>query len=410
MAHNKKILFTSSDKFPPFRVDVSVLFGDKLVSRGYKIDWVLQSEKDCDRAYCTEWNGGMAWVGATDNGVSRWRRLQKHVFNIGNQLRVLRLAREQRYDIILVKDLFLTALPAMWAAKRSGANFIYWLSYPFPEASIHRAKEGSARYRVFYFARGHFFKWLLYKVLMPTAIHVFVQSEQMKKDVASEGVPPGKLTAVPMGVDQRNIPCAEQLPSRIDEGNEKRVLYLGTLAKVRHLDFLIRAFAKVLQKFPDAKLYLVGAGDDPSDDELLLAEAKRLGVVDSIVMTGFLPMKEAWGYVRDARVCVSPFFPSFILNSTSPTKLIEYMAMGKPVVANDHPEQRLVLSESGGGISVPYDEFAFSAAIIELLSDPVKACAMGENGRTYVMRTRSYDALGEMVDGKLQAIVGDRKS
>ena len=46
------------------------------------------------------------------------------------------------------------------------------------------------------------------------------------------------------------------------------------------------------------------------------------------------------------------------------------MALGKAVVANDHPEQRRVIEESGAGICVPYAEQPFAAAIVRLLEDP----------------------------------------
>ena len=75
-----------------------------------------------------------------------------------------------------------------------------------------------------------------------------------------------------------------------------------------------------------------------TDEQFLQQKVKRLGLTESVVFTGYVPMFEAWGFVCKADVCVSPMFPTFILKSSSPTKLIEYMAMGRPVVVNDHPE------------------------------------------------------------------------
>jgi glycosyltransferase involved in cell wall biosynthesis len=109
-------------------------------------------------------------------------------------------------------------------------------------------------------------------------------------------------------------------------------------------------------------------------------------------------MEEGWRYVARAAVAVSPFYPIPILRSTSPTKLVEYMAMGKPVVANDHPEQRKVIVESGGGICVAYDEAAFADAVVELLSNPDKASIMGRRGRRYVEEYRSYAVLADQVE------------
>jgi glycosyltransferase involved in cell wall biosynthesis len=123
-------------------------------------------------------------------------------------------------------------------------------------------------------------------------------------------------------------------------------------------------------------------------------------VSDSVIFTGYLPQREALRYVDAAEVCLSPFFPTPILNSTSPTKLIEYMAMTKPVVANDHPEQRLVISESGGGICVAYEEGKFAEAIVALLRDPELAREMGQKGRQYVAEKRTYSKLADVVEAK----------
>ena len=100
---------------------------------------------------------------------------------------------------------------------------------------------------------------------------------------------------------------------------------------------------------PTARLYVVGRGDDPEDETFLESEAARLGLQSSVVFVGQLPQAQALRYVREADVCVSPFYPTPVLRSTSPTKLVEYMAMGKAVVANDHPEQKRVIEESGAG-------------------------------------------------------------
>jgi glycosyltransferase involved in cell wall biosynthesis len=108
--------------------------------------------------------------------------------------------------------------------------------------------------------------------------------------------------------------------------------------------------------------------------------------------------------VAEADVCVSPFFPTPILNSTSPTKLVEYMAMGKAVVANDHPEQRLVIAESGAGLCVAWDETAFAQALLRLLRDPALARNMGERGRAWVLQHRTYDAIADLVERELLTV------
>jgi glycosyltransferase involved in cell wall biosynthesis len=148
---------------------------------------------------------------------------------------------------------------------------------------------------------------------------------------------------------------------------------------------------------PGANLVFVGRGEMPEDEQLLRAEAERLGVASSVTITGWLSMPHAWQHVRRAGVCVSPYFPAPILRSTSPTKLVEYFALGKAVVANDHPEQTAVIEQSGGGVVCPWDERAFAAAIVGLLLDPRRAAELGAAGRRYVTAHRTHWAMVTLV-------------
>ncbi len=81
-----------------------------------------------------------------------------------------------------------------------GRKFVYWLSFPFAEMSLSALEEGCARYPAYYLVRGWVLKLMLYRVVMRLADHIFVQSEQMKRDVAAQGVDPRRMTAVPMGI------------------------------------------------------------------------------------------------------------------------------------------------------------------------------------------------------------------
>ncbi len=326
------------------------------------------------------------------------------MLGIANDWRLFSRLRRGRYDAVEVKDKFLSGIFAIIASRMFRTRFIYWLSYPFPEHYLQRARDGTARYPLLYRIRGLAFKILLYRLLLPAADHIFVQSEQMRADIAAEGIPADRMTAVPMGV--RAELCAAAEPSRertLLPAHVPAVLYLGSLNKVRNLDFLIRAFARVRTAVPEARLYIVGRGDDPTDEEFLRSEAARLGLQASVVFVGQLPQAEALGFVREADVCVSPI-PE-ILRAASPTKLVEYMAMSKAVVANDHPEQKRVIEESDAGYCVPWEEQPFADAIVRVLNDPETAHAMGRRGLKYVLEHRTYAAIAAAVERQFLDVV-----
>jgi len=395
-----KILFITSDKYPPIRPAARAIFGEELVKRGHIIDWLIQAEKDCEVSHKQSYGNGTAYISATDDGKSRWNRLRKHILDIINDFRMFGLIKRSDYDIVQVKDKYLAALLALMLAKFKRIKYFYWLAYPHAEASLYSAKMAYARYRWITYFKGIAYRFVIYKLILPYADHAFVQSEQMKRDIISEGIPADKLTPIPgsLSLDQIPYKPLSEDNSRQHSLGYKKIVYIGTLISVRRLDFLVRVMRKVVKKFPDAKLYLVGKGEQPKDEELICAEIKRMGLNQTVILTGQLPMQEAIAYVADADVCLSPYYPIPILNSTSPTKLIEYMAMGKAVVANDHPEQSQVIEESGAGYCSPWSEDKFSEAIINLLDDPSLAREMGLRGRKYVEEYRTNSKMADIVE------------
>lgn len=394
-----RILFVTSDKFPPFRPAARVIFGKEFVSRGHVIDWLVQAENNTGDATDTDFGNGTAYIAQTDDGGSRWKRSRKHLLDLVNDFRMFRLVMRNQYDVIQVKDKYPAALLAILASRIGKSRFTYWLAYPHAEASLLDAREGTARYKYFYILRGLVFKFILYRIILPAADHIFVQSEQMRIDIAREGIPLSRMTPVPGSLSLSDVPYMPDHMARSDIQNDSgNIVYLGTLIRTRRLDFLIRVHARVVRSHPGAILFLLGKGEMPEDEELLAEEARRLGILDSVVFTGYLGMSEAWEFIRNADVCLSPYYPTPILNSTSPTKLIEYMAMGKAVVGNDHPEQRLVINESYAGFCTSWDEDEFADAITTLLSDPAMAREMGDRGRVYVEKHRTDHLMANIVE------------
>ena len=388
-------MFVTADEFPPFRPDAEVLFGKELLDRGYHVDWIMRSAEPTMPTGCLDWRGGKVWVAATNPGTRRVDRLLKHLLSLRNDMKVFSLTKSGAYDFVQVKDKFLATIMAIVAARRQRIRCFFWLSFPFPEQSLALAKSPHSRYRFFFLLRGLVFKFLLYDVICRWTDHIFVQSEEMKRVMAEKGVPAEKMTPVPMGVDLEIFLAADtdSLPDEADTA--PIVLYLGSLDRPRHLEFLLQVFAMVAETHPAVKLYFVGDSEEPGARAFLEAEAARLKVRDRTVFTGFLPRERALSYVRAAAVCVALTIDDPTYGVASSTKLIEYMALNKPVLANTHPDQKQVVEESGAGLCVPWDLQSFADGLTWLLSHPNEAQAMGEKGRDYVKRTRTYKTIAD---------------
>lgn len=401
-----RILFLTSDKYPPYRPAARYIFEGQLPARGHQVDWIIQAENDTSGFRTIERPTGTVFLSPADHRPSRLHRLYKHALGAMGDLRVLRIVARKRYDIVQVKDKYLGGVLGLIAARRSGVPFVYWLAYPHAEESRYTAVNGFARYAFFYRLRATVFEFLLYRVLLPAADHVFVQSDQMQRDLSERGIPHEKMTPVPSAIEKACLP--ELAPEPETPTREKRIIYVGTLLRIRRIDFLVRVLARVKRRHPNTRLYLVGGGEDPEDEARIHAEARRLGIIDSVTITGKLPLEEAWRTIAEADVCLSPYYPTPVLRSTSPTKLVEYMAFAKPVVCNEHPEQNQVIAESGAGLVTPWAEDAFSDAVCEILDDPKRARDMGRRGRRYVEAHRTDVVVGALVEEIYQRLCAQK--
>jgi glycosyltransferase involved in cell wall biosynthesis len=373
------------------RVDVADLFAIRLAALGLEIDYVLFENQATGLWRAKEWHGARAFIVGRSKRSGLIGRISNKLIEISADLRTFWQALVGPYDLIQVRDKFVVGVLALAASRLSGKRFVYWLSYPYAESRILDGKEGRAAYPWLSIVGGRVAAWLLYRIIMPNADHVFVQSEQMLDDIAAEGVSRELMTAVPMGVNESMLAVA---PAVVEPDS---ILYLGTLNRVRRLDTLVEALAIVRQTNANARLIIVGDGPTPADRDYLQQVVQRCGLSDAVEFTGALPMADAHAYVARAAVCVSPFYPTPVLQSTSPTKIVEYMALGRPVVANSHPEQSRIIAESAAGLCVEWSAAEFARAIGELLDDPVAAEAMAARGRDYVGAHRTYAVIAPLV-------------
>jgi glycosyltransferase involved in cell wall biosynthesis len=156
---------------------------------------------------------------------------------------------------------------------------------------------------------------------------------------------------------------------------------------------------------PEFRLMVIGEADEPSDRGWLQRHAVETGAARWVHFTGRLPFNQALALAQCAQVGLSPVPRSPLTEVGSPTKAVEYLACGLPVICNDQPDQAWVVEQSGGGRVVALDARAFADAIIATVSDPVAAQAQAEAGRLWVKTHRDYEVLARGVEARLRALV-----
>lgn len=400
----KKLLLLIADDFPTHRPDVTVLFGKELPRHGILSDLVAQQSRE-PPPNDVSWPPGKACVCARTGN-----RTRDQVAAFWHDCRALWQIDFRAYDAIQVRDKVFAGVVGLLSARLHRRPFFYWMSFPTSEGFLDLAHReglslGIARW-AFLEMKGRIGRWLLYRFLLPACDHIFVQSDRMACDLGSHGIPAERMTAIPMGVDLDAMGPIASCPLSFQQqlAGRRVIGYLGTLDRMRGLDILLEALVAVRKQVPNACLLLVGDAPELADREWLMNTAVELKVDDAVIWTGWLPTATAWDYLRHADVAVSVFPRGALLDSASPTKVIEYLALGLPVVANDQPDQQKVLTESGAGLSVEGNAIELAKAITRVLGDPALRASMSAAGPPYVKARRSYALLGEYLANVYQRL------
>ena len=394
------ILYLTAEQWPTFRADLSTLFGKYLPRFGVTCD--LVTEQDINNN-SKEWPAGKALLCKVPKN-----RAAHYVMKFLHLSKVLILADYKQYQAVQVRDMTMIALVALVMCKLKRKPFYYWLSYPQSEGQVQRAKARGMKAGVKYWfplLQGLIGKQLLYKIILTNADHVFVQSQHMLEVVARYGIKPEKMTTVPMGVDLEAVQ-KEIVASNHPFLDGKRVLvYLGTLDRVRRIEILFDMLSIIRKQVPNIALVLVGDTEDAEHRAWLKQQAEITGIAQHILWTGWLPMSEAWRYVAAAEIGLSPIPRGYLLDMGSPTKAVEYMALGLPVVMNDNPDQVLVAQESGAAKCIPLEAAQFANAVLTVLNDTSLKITMQNKGMDYVNKARGYHQIANSVSAKYHQLI-----
>jgi glycosyltransferase involved in cell wall biosynthesis len=224
-------------------------------------------------------------------------------------------------------------------------------------------------------------------------------------DIERNGAVPERVFIVRNGPDAKRVRTTEP-DERLRRMNKKILLYLGAMNPQDGVDHLLVALAHLLRDLKRTDFYcvLIGSGDSL---DALRAQAAALGLDDHLQFTGFIPDEDLLRYLSSADICLDPN-PSSPLNDVSTwIKVMEYMALGKPIVSFDLKETRVSARDAALYVT-PNDEAQFAAAVSRLMDDPVLCAEMGRYGQSRVKTelgwhvtsqnlVRAYDVLFERV-------------
>lgn len=212
---------------------------------------------------------------------------------------------------------------------------------------------------------------------------ISIATNESYKRIAIErgGMDPKKVFVVRSGpkLDRlRIIPPKDELKC----GRKYLIGYVGVMGAQEGIDLLLQAASYLIKDLErtDVHFGLVGGGTSLEEMKQMAID---LGIIDFVTFTGRVPDQELLEMLNTADICVNPDVANEMNDKSTMNKIMEYMALGKPIVQFDLTEGRVSAQESSL-YAKKNDPVDMALKIVQLLDDHELRKRMGEFGRDRV--------------------------
>ena len=293
-----------------------------------------------------------------------------------------------------------TPLTAAWAAaqvaRRRRVPWVFevqdlWPAFPIAMGAVPTAL---ARQQLYH----------MEKRLYQSASHILPLSPDMARYVTDLGIPPEKIITVLNGTDlelaARATPEAvAKLRQAQGLAGKRVILYAGTFGRANDMPTLVAAAEAMAAVDSDAVWLFLGHG---YFEPLVAAAAARWP--GRIRLVGGQARHEVFAWFALASVSVVSFLGLPVLDSNSPAKLYDSLAVGTPVVVTNAGWTKILVEQHACGWYVPAgNELALVARLREVLNNPAQLDAAGTNGKALAAREFDRQQLAMRVQRILEA-------
>jgi glycosyltransferase involved in cell wall biosynthesis len=306
----------------------------------------------------------------------------------------------KEYFIEYPVSLFWEFVLACWIKMRRGFDVIHAINPPdllfiiggffkfmFGTKFIYDHQDISPELYEAKFARHDFFYRLMFFLEKTTykMADASIATNASYRQIAIErgGMPPEKVFIVRSGPSLERMKILPPVSS-LKMGKRFLVGYVGVMGQQEGIQYLIEAARRIVYdlKRTDIHFTLVGGGPSLEDFKELAAEKK---LTDYMNFTGRAPEQTLLEVLNTADICVNPDEYNVMNDKSTMNKVLEYMALGKPIVQFDLTEGRFSAGESSL-YAKANNAIDFADKIIELLGNPQKRASMGAFGRARIER------------------------
>lgn len=300
--------------------------------------------------------------------------------------------RVERPDVVIATSpQLLCAAAGLLLAKRFNAPLVMEVRDLWPESLV--AVGASATRSTLVQGLERLARWL-YR----SAARIVTVTEAQRQAIAACGIPSDRVFTIPNGVDDEFVARADAAAQ--PTGNEFVVTYIGTLGMAHHLETLLDA-AHLLRNDASVRFQIVGEG---ARREALEERARQLQL-GNVTFTGEQPRESVPGWIAGSHACAVLLRRTDVFLTVVPSKMLEIMAAGCPLILGVGGEAKALMERAGAGIAIePENAMELAGAILRLRHEPETRRMFAANGRRFVEREFRREALAQKYLGVLRGL------
>lgn len=381
------LIYMPKEFYPNNRVRLNELFMKEFCKLGNHITWIFQSSENKSPGVINKGNNkiiiypGRFPDNLIDFFMNRLLRLKKYWI-------MDREIKKNDIDIIVVGDGVIEGFIGWRLSKKHGIPFAYYLSslfFDFERFAFHEHKTLKNLYKYL----ESFVKAPLYNRLIRKADIFHPISSAMGKFYEGDNRNIYPLHLCPGEFFMKTEPPTNRNLSK----DSFTIISIGMMGEARRMDFLLDVMKKIIEERPDLdlKLKLVGKVVEDSYYRRIQDRIVKLGLEHIVEMKDQVSIKKIPGILLKADIGISILPPFRAIKVSSPTKLVEYMAVGLPVLGNSEiEEQKIIIQKSKGGLLAKYDVDDVVNKLLKAIDDPKGRSDMGKRGRDWIKNNRTY--------------------
>ena len=332
---------------------------------GHQVEMVALVEKDIESDKKTK---GAGWEGVA-KAVPNWvYEILELVYNIVGFFSLAKKVRSFRPTFIYERY-SLNTFCGVWVSKLFRIPLILEVNAPL---YLEQKKLGKLVFEKF--ARFSE-RWIC-----SNATATIVVTKVMKEMFVDMGVPAAKMTVMHNGINPSRFKALSGDNIRNELGFKNNVVigFVGWFRKWHGLELLVQIFHENGFASKGVKLLLVGDGPSfPDLNEYVIQHALE----NDVILTGPVDKKDIAAYIAAFDIAVQPKATSY----ACPMKLIEYMGMGKCIVAPDQPNIRELLEQNSTGVLFDAeDDQDFAKSLTDIIEMDEKRLSIGRQAQKAV--------------------------